>query len=152
LKDTEKYPASITAGTQKTPYFTNSSQLPVNFTDDIFEALKLQDEIQCKYTGGSVLHLFLGERVSDTRTVKILIKKIFENFKLPYITITPTFSICPSHGYLAGEHFFCPQCTVKQPCEVYSRIVGYYRPVQQFHIGKQLEFHQRKVFKIPSLS
>jgi len=148
LKDKEKYPDIITAGTKKIPYYTNSSQLPVNFTDDIFEALKLQDELQCCYSGGTVLHLFLGERISNIEAVKSLIKKIFENFRLPYITITPSFSICPSHGYLEGEHFECPKCTIKQPCEVYSRIVGYYRPVQQFNIGKQQEFKERKEFKI----
>jgi len=147
-KDKERYPDIITAGTKKVSYYTNSTQLPVNYTDDIFEALKLQDEIQCKYSGGTVLHLFLGERVSDVQTVKSLIKKIFENFKLPYITSTPTFSICPSHGYLEGEHFYCPKCTIKQPCEVYSRIVGYIRLVSQWNIGKQQEFKERKVFKI----
>jgi len=150
LKDKEKYPDIITAGTKKVPYYTNSSQLPVNYTEDIFEALKLQDELTCKYTGGSVLHLFLGEKVSDIQTVKNLIKKIFENFKLPYITLTPTFSICPNHGYLAGEHFYCPKCTIKQPCEVYSRIVGYLRPVSQWNFGKQQEFKERKEFKIPT--
>ena len=146
--DKEKYPDIITAGTKKVPYYTNSSQLPVNYTDDIFEALKLQDELQCKYTGGTVLHLFLGERVSDAQMAKNLVKKVFENFKLPYITLTPTFSICPTHGYLEGEHFECPKCTIKQPCEVYSRIVGYLRPVQQWNFGKQQEFKERKEFKI----
>jgi ribonucleoside-triphosphate reductase len=148
LKDKEKYPDIITAGTKKVPYYTNSSMLPVNFTDDLFEALKLQDEIQCKYTGGVVFHIFLGERMQNGEGVKRLVKKVFENFKLPYITITPTFSICPVHGYIPGEHFFCPKCTIKQPCEVYSRIVGYYRPVQQWNLGKQEEFKQRKEFKI----
>jgi len=146
--DREKYPDIITAGTKKVPYYTNSSQLPVNYTDDIFEALKLQDELQCRYTGGTVLHLFLGERVSDFQIAKNLVKKIFENFKLPYITLTPTFSICPSHGYLEGEHFECPKCTIKQPCEVYSRVVGYLRPVRQWNFGKQQEFKERKEFKI----
>jgi len=150
-KDKEKYPDSITAGTKKVPYYTNSTMLPVNYTDDIFEALKLQDEIQCKYSGGTVLHLFLGERISDIQAVKNLVKKIFENFKLPYITLTPTFSICPSHGYLEGEHFECPKCTIKQPCEVYTRIVGYLRPVSQFNFGKQQEFKERKTFKIRKL-
>ena len=150
-QDKEKYPEIITAGTKKLPYYTNSSMLPVNYTDDIFEALKLQDGCQCKYSGGTVLHLFLGERISDIQAVKALIKKIFENFKLPYITLTPTFSICPSHGYLEGEHFECPKCTIKQPCEVYSRIVGYYRPVNQYNFGKQQEFKERKVFKIRKL-
>ena len=148
LKDKEKYPQIITGGTKKVPFYTNSSQLPVNFTDDLFEALKLQDELQCKYTGGSVFHIFLGERMESGEGVKKLVKKIFENFKLPYITITPTFSVCPVHGYLSGEHFFCPKCTIKQPCEVYSRIVGYYRPIQQWNIGKQQEFKERKEFKI----
>ena len=148
-KDKEKYPDIICAGTKKVPYYTNSSQLPVNFTDDAFEALKLQDEIQCKYSGGTVLHLFLGEKISDTQTVKNLIKKIFENFHLPYTTLTPTFSICPTHGYIVGEHFFCPECTIKQPCEVYSRIVGYLRPVQQWNLGKQEEFKERKEFRVP---
>jgi len=152
LKDKESYPEIITAGTKKIPYYTNSTQLPVNYTNDIFEALKLQDEIQCKYNGGTILHLFAGERISDTETIKSLIKKIFENFHLPYVTFTPTFSICPVHGYVAGEHFYCPQCTIKQPCEVYSRIVGYLRPVQQWNEGKQEEFHQRKEFKIPKLT
>jgi len=147
-KDKEKYPEIVSAGTKKTPYYTNSSQLPVDHTNDPFEALKLQDDIQCKYTGGTVLHLFLGERVSDIQTVKSLVKKVFENFKLPYITFTPTFSICPSHGYLEGEHFLCPKCTIKQPCEVYSRIVGYYRPITQWNEGKQEEFKDRKEFKI----
>ena len=151
LKDKEKYPKIITAGTKKVPYYTNSTQLPVGYTNDIFEALRLQDEIQCQYTGGSVLHLFLGERVSDTQTVKKLVRKVFENFRLPYITITPTFSICPTHGYIAGEHFYCPQCTVKQPCEVYSRIVGYLRPVSQWNFGKQQEFKERKEFKLPKV-
>jgi len=148
LKDKEKYPDIITAGTKEAPYYTNSSQLPVNYTDDVFEALKLQDDLQCKYTGGTVMHLFLGERVSDVQNVKNLVKKAFENFHLPYITITPTFSICSVHGYLSGEHFFCPKCTVKQPCEVYSRIVGYLRPVQQWNNGKQIEFKERVTFKV----
>jgi len=148
-KDKEKYPDIITAGTKEIPYYTNSTQLPVGHTDDSFEALKLQDDIQCKYTGGTVLHLFLGEKISDIKAAKNLIKKVFENFRLPYITLTPTFSICPTHGYLSGEHFDCPKCTIKQPCEVYSRIVGYYRPVGQWHEGKVQEFKERKEFKIP---
>jgi len=146
--DKERYPDIITAGTKEVPYYTNSSQLPVNYTNDIFEALKLQDELQCKYTGGTVLHLFLGERISDPLIARNLIKKIFENFHLPYVTLTPTFSICPVHGYITGEHFYCPQCTIKQPCEVYSRIVGYLRPVSQWNTGKQEEFKERKEFKV----
>ena len=147
LKDKEKYPEIITAGTKETPFYTNSSQLPVNYTDDVFEALKLQDEITCKYTGGSVFHIFLGEKIFDIQSVKNLVKKVFENFHLPYITITPTFSICPSHGYLSGEHFFCPKCVIKQPCEVYTRVVGYIRLVSQWNVGKQQEFKERKTFK-----
>lgn len=100
----------------------------------------------------TVLHLFLGEQVSDIQTVKSLVKKVFENFHLPYITLTPTFSICPAHGYLSGEHFECPKCTIKQPCEVYSRVVGYLRPVGQWNKGKQQEFKERKEFKLKSYS
>lgn len=152
LKDKEKYSDIITAGTKKTPYYTNSSMLPVNYTSDVFEALELQDKIQCLYTGGVVLHLFLGEKVSDIQTTKNLVKKVFEKFHLPYITLTPTFSICPHHGYISGEHFHCPRCVIKQPCEVYSRIVGYLRPVQQWNKGKKEEFSERKVYKLASLS
>jgi len=150
-KDKEKFPEIITNGTKKIPYYTNSTMLPVNYTDDIFKVLELQDEIQCKYTGGVVLHLFLGEKISDIQIVKKLIKKVFEKFHLPYITITPTFSVCPIHGYLSGEHFECPKCTIKQPCEVYSRIVGYLRPVVQWNTGKQQEFKERKEFKIEKM-
>ena len=148
LKDREKYPDIITAGTKKTPYYTNSTQLPVNYTDDIFEALELQDESQCKYSGGTVSHVFLGEEISDIQLSKKLIKKIFEKFNLPYISLTPTFSICPTHGYLSGKHWTCPKCTIEQPCEVYSRVMGYYRPIKQFNQGKQQEFKERKTFKI----
>ncbi|MDI6882965.1 MAG: ribonucleoside triphosphate reductase [Patescibacteria group bacterium] len=148
LKDKEKYPDIITAGTKEVPYYTNSVHLPVNYTDDPFEVLRLQDELQCKFSGGTVIHLFLGERISDIETIKRLIKKIFENFHLPYISLTPTFSICPFHRYIAGEHFYCPQCTIKQPCEVYSRVVGYLRPLSQWNKGKSQEFRERKVFKI----
>ena len=146
-KDRARYSDIICAGTKKVPYYTNSSQLPVNYTDDVFESLKLQDQLQCRYTGGTVTHLFLGEQVSDIQTVKALIKKIFGKFHLPYITLTPTFSICPVHGYIAGEHFFCPKCAIKQACEVYSRVVGYLRPVKQWNQGKQQEFKERKNFK-----
>ncbi len=146
--DREKYPDIVTAGTKTVPYYTNSSQLPVNYTDDIFEALKLQDDLQRLYTGGTVVHLFLGERVTDPQAAKNLVRKVFENFKLPYVTLTPTFSICPSHGYLEGEHFECPKCTIKQPCEVYSRVVGYLRPLQQWNLGKKQEFKERKEFKL----
>lgn len=145
--DKNKYPDIITAGKAE-PYYTNSTQLPVDYTQDLFDALKLQDNIQVKYTGGTVFHGFLGERISDHEIVKSLIKKVFTKFKLPYFTITPTFSICPTHGYINGEHFICPKCTIEQPCEVYSRIVGYLRPVQQWNKGKQEEFKERTVFKV----
>ena len=147
--DKERYPNIVTAGTKEVPYYTNSSQLPVGFTDDIFQALDLQNEIQTKYTGGTVLHVFLGEKISDPNQAKNLVRKIFEKYSLPYITLTPTFSICPTHGYLSGEHFECPQCIIKQPCEVYSRVVGYIRPVQQWHKGKQEEYRERKEFVLP---
>jgi len=145
--DKEKYPDIITAGTKEVPYYTNSSHLPVNYTDDIFEALKLQDELQCRYTGGTVLHLFLGERIPNPQAAKNLVKKVFENFHLPYVTLTPTFSICPNHGYLEGEYFECPKCTIKQPCEVYSRVVGYLRPIQQWNFGKKEEFKRRREYR-----
>ena len=145
--DKNKYPDIITAGKIE-PYYTNSTQLPVGYTQDLFSALKLQDDIQTKYTGGTVLHGFLGERISDHEIVKSLIKKVFTKFKLPYFTITPTFSICPTHGYIQGEHFICPKCTIDQPCEVYSRVVGYLRPVQQWNKGKQEEFKERLEFKV----
>jgi len=148
--DKEKYPDITTAGTKEIPYYTNSSQLPVGFTDDVFQALDLQNDIQTKYTGGTVLHIFLGENISDPNMARNLVRKIFENYSLPYITLTPTFSICPTHGYISGEHFECPQCTIKQPCEVYSRVVGYIRPVQQWHKGKREEYEERKEFLFPT--
>jgi len=128
------------------PFYTNSTQLPVNFTDDIFAALDLQDEIQIKYTGGTVFHAFAGERISDPAAVKKLVRKICQNYRLPYITFTPTFSVCPSHGYLPGENETCPTC--REACEVYSRVVGYLRPVKQWNKGKQVEFNMRKVYQI----
>lgn len=146
-KDKEKYPDIITAG-EKEPYYTNSSQLPVGFTNDLFEALDLQDELQSKYTGGTVFHAFLGERITNVETVKTLIKKIFAKHRMPYLTFSPTFSICPNHGYLPGEHFICPKCLIEQRCEVYSRVVGYIRPVQQWHSGKQEEYKDRLEFKV----
>jgi len=128
------------------PYYTNSSQLPVNYTDDLFEALKLQDELQIMYTGGTVLHGFVGERLTSIDSIKRLVKRICENFRLPYFTITPTFSICPEHGYIPGEHETCPECG--KTCEVYSRSVGYLRPVSQWNPGKEAEFRQRRTFKL----
>lgn len=147
-KDRKAYPEIKTSGNKNTPYYTNSTQLPVNYTDDVFKALEIQDDLQCRYTGGTVFHTFLGEKLPDAQAVKNLVKKIFTNFNLPYVTITPTFSICPVHGYISGEHFNCPKCVIKQPCEVYSRVVGYLRPVQQWNDGKQKEFHDRKTYKV----
>lgn len=126
------------------PFYTNSSQLPVDFTDDIFEVLDLQDEIQTKYTGGTTIHIFVGEEISDPRVVKKLVRRICENYRLPYFTLTPTFSVCPGHGYLAGRHEHCPRCGAE--CEVYSRVVGYLRPVRQWNLGKQEEFKLRKTY------
>jgi len=144
-KDKERYPDIIVAG-KEVPYYTNSTQLPVDYDGDIFEALRLQDECQTMYTGGTVFHAFLGERIFNPETVKNLIKKVFNKFHLPYFTLTPTFSICPNHGYINGEHFKCPECGT--PAEVYSRVVGYLRPVKQWNEGKQEEFKQRKEFVI----
>jgi len=149
--DKEKYPDIICANEPQwkegaEPFYTNSTQLPVNYTDDVFEALDLQDELQTKYTGGTVMHLFVGERISDSSVVKALVKRICEQYKLPYFTITPTFSICPNHGYLSGEHHQCPECGAE--AEVYSRVVGYLRPVKQWNNGKKEEFKMRKVFKM----
>ncbi|HDI11248.1 MAG TPA: ribonucleoside triphosphate reductase [Candidatus Acetothermia bacterium] len=127
------------------PYYTNSTQLPVGLTDDVFLALKLQDPLQTKYTGGTVLHIWLGERAEPV-AVRALIRAVVENFQLPYFTITPTFSICPNHGYISGEHFQCPECGAQT--EVYSRVVGYLRPVDQWNKGKRSEFADRKTFKV----
>ena len=130
----------------KYPYFTNSTQLPVNYSDDIFEVLDHQDDLQTKYTGGTVVHIFAGERISNINTMKNFVKKVCNNYKLPYFTFSPTFSTCPNHGYVAGEHFKCPECGAE--CEVYSRIVGYIRPVNQWNKGKQMEFRNRTVFEV----
>ncbi|MEI7671638.1 MAG: ribonucleoside triphosphate reductase [Syntrophales bacterium] len=149
--DKKKYPEIICANEgncqmrKGEPFYTNSTQLPVNHTDDVFEALDLQDEIQSKYTGGTVFHTFAGERISDPQAVKTLIRKICTNYHLPYITFTPTFSICPSHGYLNGEVSTCPTC--EDSCEIYSRVVGYLRPVKQWNKGKQAEFDLRKEYR-----
>ena len=143
--DIERYPTIITAG-DRVPYYSNSSQLPVGYTDDIFETLDLQDELQSLYTGGTVLHFYLGEEIKDTRAAKSLIKKIFTKYKLPYISLTPTFSVCNDHGYISGEHFTCPECGAST--EVWSRVVGYLRPVQNFNKGKREEYEQRKKYVI----
>ncbi len=152
--DRDKYPEIIFANDEAVkkencePYYTNSSQLPVYFTEDIFEALDLQNDLQTKYTGGTVLHGFLGERLWDIETTKKLVRKIAENYSLPYFTLSPTFSICPVHGYLSGEHMVCPKCVIEQKTEVYSRVVGYIRPVEQWNKGKQAEFQDRKEFVV----
>ncbi|HWS29894.1 MAG TPA: ribonucleoside triphosphate reductase [Clostridia bacterium] len=143
--DKEKYPDIVAAG-KETPYYTNSSQLPVGFTDDIFETLDLQDELQSLYTGGTVLHLYLGESIKDISVAKALIQKAFTNYKLPYLSLTPTFSVCPEHGYISGEYFHCPSCG--KEAEVWSRVVGYLRPVQNYHRGKKEEYMERKKYVI----
>ena len=143
--DTERYPDIITAG-EDTPYYTNSAQLPVGFTDDIFETLDLQDELQCLFTGGTVLHLYLGERIHDIEVAKKLLQKVFTHYHLHYVSLTPTFSVCPDHGYIAGEHFTCPDCG--RDAEVWTRVVGYLRPVQNFHKGKKEEYRLRKKYVI----
>ncbi len=150
MADKQKYPNIICANEKDykngaEPFYTNSTQLPVNFTNDVFEALDLQDEIQTKYTGGTVLHIFAGERIENPNAIKVLVRKICEKYHLPYFTFTPTFSICPTHGYLTGEHEKCPKCGAI--CEVYSRAVGYLRPVSQWNKGKQEEFKMRKTFE-----
>jgi len=142
-QDKDRYPDIITAGEQ-IPYYTNSTQLPVGFTDDIFETLDLQDELQSLYTGGTVLHLYLGEEIKDRQAAKHLIQKAFTHYKLPYISLTPTFSVCNDHGYISGEHYTCPQCGNK--AEVWSRVVGYLRPVQNFNKGKKEEYAHRKKY------
>lgn len=152
--DKSEYPDIITANEIQVikganPYYTNSTQLPVGYTDDLFEALTLQDELQTRYTGGTVFHTFLGEKQLPADSVKALIKKVTSNFRLPYFTLSPTFSICPEHGYLFGEHPKCPKCATaghETSCEVFSRIVGYLRPVIQWNDGKQEEFKERKLF------
>jgi len=149
--DKEKFPGIICANEEdakndKPPFYTNSTQLPVNYTEDVFEVLELQDEIQCKYTGGTVIHLFLGERIKDTEALKTFIKKVCNNYSLPYFSITPTFSVCPSCGYVSGEHEMCPKCG--DLCEVFSRVVGYLRPVAQWNRGKKAEYKMRKMLKI----
>ncbi len=139
--DKEEFPDIHCAGTQQTPYYTNSTQLPVGFTDDIFETLELQDALQSRYTGGTVLHLYLGEKIPDIQIAKRLIKKIFTQYTLPYLSLTPTFSICPTHGYITGEAYSCPACGAQT--EVWSRVVGYLRPVQNYHKGKKQEYADR---------
>ena len=146
--DVKRYPDIITAAKteNETPYYTNSSHLPVGYTEDIFSALDIQDELQTLYTSGTVFHAFLGEKLPDWQSAANLIKKIAENYKLPYYTLSPTYSVCKNHGYIAGEHYTCPDCGEKT--EVYSRITGYYRPVQNWNDGKAQEYKDRKVYNI----
>ncbi len=155
--DKQKYPDMVCANEKEykkkkvAPYYTNSSHLPVGYTDDIFEAFDHQDELQCAYTGGTVLHGFLGESLPDTKSVKALVRKLAENYKMPYFSMTPTFSVCLDHGYLKGEHKTCPKCKKKgktTECEVFSRIVGYLRPVSQWNDGKTQEYKDRKEYKV----
>ncbi len=145
--DKKRYPDILTAAKEgETPYYTNSSHLPVGFSDDIFEALDIQDELQTLYTSGTVFHAFLGEKLPDWKAAANLVRKIAENYKLPYYTLSPTYSVCQEHGYITGEHFTCPICGKK--AEVYSRITGYYRPIQNWNDGKTQEYKDRKEYKI----
>ena len=143
--DVKRYPGIITAS-DGTPYYTNSSHLPVGYTEDVFEALDMQDELHTLYTSGTVFHAFLGEKLPDWKAAANLVKKISDNYRLPYYSISPTYSVCKDHGYIAGEHFTCPTCG--QNAEVYSRITGYYRPVQNWNDGKTQEYKERKVYNI----
>ena len=144
--DKEEFPDIITANMNGTPYYTNSSHLPVGYTDDVFSALDIQDDLQTLYTSGTVFHAFLGEKLPDWKSAANLVRKIAENYKLPYYTMSPTYSVCKDHGYLTGEQAVCPICG--QPTEVYSRITGYYRPVQNWNDGKAQEYKDRKVYNI----
>lgn len=146
LKDRSAYPDIICQGTDEIPYYTNSSHLPAYYSDDIFEVLDLQDDLQTKYTGGTVLHLYTADKITDSSMISKLIKKIFNNYELPYISYTPTFSHCPNHGYIKGEYFNCPECSAD--CDVYSRVTGYYRPVQRYNKGKVQEFKDRIKFEV----
>ena len=145
--DLKHFPDIITAGEEGgSPYYTNSSHLPVGYTEDIFTALDIQDELQTLYTSGTVFHAFLGEKMPDWSSAANLVRKIAENYKLPYYTLSPTYSVCKKHGYLPGEQFTCPECG--EATEVYSRITGYYRPVQNWNDGKAQEYKERKVYDI----
>ena len=151
-EDRKRYPGILQAGTESNPYYTNSSQIPVAYTDDPFEAQEMQEELQTKYTGGTVLHLYMNERISSAAACKELVRRSLTAFRTPYITITPTFSICPVHGYLPGEHKTCAKCAELHPgaepveCEVWTRVMGYFRPVQSFNIGKKGEYMERQMF------
>ncbi|MFJ3902895.1 ribonucleoside triphosphate reductase [Streptomyces sp. NPDC090025] len=143
-EDRRRFPGILQAGTDAHPYYTNSSQLPVGWTDDPFEALERQDELQTKYTGGTVLHLYTAERIPTAEACRRLVRRALENFRLPYLTVTPTFSICADHGYLVGEQPQCPACGAE--CEVWTRVMGYHRPVSSFNIGKRGEHAERVPF------
>ena len=151
-EDRKRYPGILQAGTESNPYYTNSSQIPVGYTDDPFEAQEMQEELQTKYTGGTVLHLYMNERISSAAACKELVRRSLTAFRTPYITITPTFSICPVHGYLVGEHLTCDKCAELHPeaepveCEVWTRVMGYFRPVSSFNIGKKGEYAERQMF------
>lgn len=145
--DRARWPEIITAGKEgDTPYYTNSSHLPVDYTSDIFDALDIQDELQTLYTSGTVFHAFLGEKLPDWKAAAALVRKIAENYRLPYYTLSPTYSVCSDHGYISGEHFTCPTCG--KSAEVYSRITGYYRPVQNWNDGKIQEYKNRKLYDV----
>ncbi len=143
-EDRARYPGIRQAGTPQAPYYTNSTHLPVGHTDDPLAALDHQDALQTKYTGGTVLHLFLGERLRDWQACARFVRKVAEGYRLPYFTVTPTFSVCPTHGYLSGEQPECPDCGTR--CEIWSRVVGYFRPVDQWNVGKKSEYVQRKEY------
>ena len=151
-EDRKRYPGILQAGTETNPYYTNSSQVPVGYTDDPFEAQEMQEELQTKYTGGTVLHLYMNERISSAAACKELVRRSLTAFRTPYITVTPTFSICPVHGYLPGEHKTCAKCAELHPgaepveCEVWTRVMGYFRPVKSFNIGKKGEYMERQMF------
>lgn len=174
-EDRKRFPEIIQAGTPQAAYYTNSSQLPVDFQGDLFDIMTHQEKLQTKYTGGTVLHLYVGERIPDAESCKRLVQKSLTQFRLPYITITPTFSVCPKHGYIAGEHQYCPTCDAietrkavafaqaegqqlapesvvltdesRQVCEVWTRVMGYFRPVSQFNAGKKSEYSDRVLIR-----
>jgi anaerobic ribonucleoside-triphosphate reductase len=149
-EDRKRFPDVLQAGTEENPYYTNSSQLPVGFTDDPFEALDRQDDLQTRYTGGTVLHLYMSERLSSSVACRELVRRSLATHRLPYITVTPTFSICPEHGYLAGEQQTCETCGAE--CEVWTRVMGYFRPVRSFNIGKRGEQAERVHFTEPVIA
>jgi ribonucleoside-triphosphate reductase len=148
--DLAKFPDIITAnGSEDSPYYTNSSHLPVDYTEDMFAALDIQDELQTLYTSGTVFHAFLGEKMPSWESAAKLVRMIANNYRLPYYTISPVYSVCPEHGYIAGEHNKCPLCG--QEAEVYARITGYYRPVKNWNKGKSAEYKKRKAYIAPEI-